>query len=67
MDQYIVKWFKYFVNGNLKGLTVDSELKFIDLDQASRFVAYLHKHSVNPVESLDSSNYTCHMARIERK
>lgn len=63
--QYAVKFSKWFVSGNLKGIMYDSILTFASLEQACEYVAFCHKHRDVPVKSLDSSDYTIHLARIE--
>lgn len=63
---YIVKFSKKFVSGNLKGLIYDeARLSFFSLQDASEYISFCNKHSKIPVKSLDSSNYTIHLARIE--
>jgi len=64
---YKVKFLKYFVNGNLKGLSYDSSLTFFSLESTCRYVSFLHNHIIKPIKAIDSSDYTCHNARIERE
>lgn len=65
--QYIVKWSKEFVNGNLKGIWYDTELSFSSLELACNHVNYCHAHKTKPVKAINSSDYLCHMARIETR
>ena len=65
MNKYAVLFTKYFVNGNLQGLTYPTTVHFPTLDAASEYVAFLHQHQEKPVKAIDSSHYTCHVARIE--
>ena len=62
---YIVRFTKLFVSGTLKGLTYDSSLDFQSLDDAARYLAFLHRHIKKPVDVVAGSQYTCHCARIE--
>lgn len=62
---YAVKFSKWFVNGSLTGLMVDSVLTFATLDAAVDYVSFCHKHSDVPVDSIGGGDYTIHMARIE--
>lgn len=62
---YTVKFSKWFVNGNLSGIMFDSLLTFPSLELACDYVNFCHAHRDKPVKSLDSSDYTMHMARIE--
>lgn len=63
--QYAVKFTKWFVSGNLSGIAYDSILTFPTLELACKYVSFCHEHRDIPVQSIDSSNYTIHMARIE--
>ena len=65
MKVYTVRWTKYFVSGNLKGLTYDTSMQFGTLDAACRWISWLHEHIEVPVKAIGSSDYTCHTARIE--
>ena len=63
---YKVKFTKYFTKGLIvKGLSIECQLTFATLDAATDYVNWCHKHQEKPVKSLDRSEYTCHLARIE--
>lgn len=59
-----VKFMKYFVNGNLKGLTHDTEITVSGLEEACSWVDWAHKHSDKPVEAFGGSDYTVHCSRV---
>lgn len=62
---YLVKWTKEFTSGPLKGLFYDSQLSFVNLNDATEYVAHLHRHRdvpVTPCAGIDY--YICHGARI---
>ncbi len=63
---YKVKFSRYFVNGNLKGIMVDSSLSFPTLELACDYVKFCHMHCKIPVKAFGGSDYTLHMSRIER-
>jgi hypothetical protein len=62
---FAVKFSKFFVNGSLEGLMIDSVLTFATLEQACEYVNFCHSHKETPVSSVGGGDYTIHMARIE--
>lgn len=66
-EPYTVKFTKEFVSGNLNGIMLDASIDFNSLESANDYINFLHAHKTVPVISLDSSNYICHLARIERE
>lgn len=65
---YLVKWSKEFVSGPLKGLHYPSQLGFDSLDDATRYVAFLHEHTTKPLmPGMGISQYTCYGARIVKE
>ncbi len=63
--QYIVKFSKYFLTGNLKGLMVDCKVSFPNLETATEYVAYTIRHTKKPVWANRRDSFTTHMGRIE--
>lgn len=64
---FTVKFTKEFVSGNLNGLMYYTSIEFPSLDAACEYINFLHAHKTVPVISLDSNDYICHLARIERE
>ena len=64
---FTVKFMKYFVAGNLKGLSVDEAVNWPNLESAIRHTKFLLAHTSKPVEALNSSPYTVHVIRIETR
>lgn len=67
MEKLKVKATKYFVNGNMKGLTYDFELSMANLESANDYMNFCHEHAEKPVEAFGSSNYIIFGARIVKE
>lgn len=65
MTKLKVKASKYFVSGNLKGITVDFELSMANLESANDYMRFAHAHAEKPVSPcVGSDAYVIFGARI---
>ena len=64
---YNVKFMKYFTKGILKGITYDTVVPWVNLDLATKYVAFLLDHVNTPVKAIGGDDYTCHVIRIEKE
>ncbi len=62
--KFKVKFSKRFVSGNLKGITIESELSMANLDSANDYIQFCNEHSEVPVVAFGGSDYTIFGARI---
>ena len=64
---YLVEYYKYYHDGNLKDILIKQESSFKTLEKACEFVGWTLKHAETKVKSIEGSCYTTHHATIITK